>query len=140
MIESIPATPKLVEIKIRSTRTASQHQNPRSVCTTQIPRVMLCQATRQMAGEENNTSATHEAQLHHDKKYTCNAEARRNKDSVDKDRLTTPKSTFRLHNTNTPTHAMSRSRLTASEEDNTSASHVAHLYHDRNHTCNAEAR
>ena len=107
VIRSIPATPKLVEIKIRSTRTASQHQNPRSVSTTQIPLVMLFQATRQMASEEDNTSATHVAHLHHDRKHTCNAEARRNEEPVDKDHLKTPKSTFRLHNTNTPCHAIS---------------------------------
>ena len=58
VIRSIPATPKLVEIKIRSTRTASQHQNPCSVSKTQIPPLMLYHATRPTAGEEDNTSAT----------------------------------------------------------------------------------
>ena len=58
VIRSIPATPKLVEIKIRSTRTASQHQNLRSVSKTQIPPLMLYHATRPTAGEEDNTSAT----------------------------------------------------------------------------------
>ena len=120
------------------TRTASQHQNPRSVSTTQIPLVMLFQATRQMASEEDNTSATHVAHLHQDRRHTCNAEPSQNDEPADKDRLTTPKSTFRQHNTNTPCHAIQATRQMASEEDNTSATHVAYLRHDRKHTCNAE--
>ena len=76
----IPATPKLVKIKIRPTRAASKHQNPRSVCTTQITLVMLFYATRPTATMWGNTSATHVAQLRHDRKHTCNVEARWKKD------------------------------------------------------------
>ena len=69
---------------------------------------MLGHATRLMTGEEDNTSATHVAHLHQDRKHTCNAEPSQNEEPADKDRLTTPKITFRQHNTNTPTHARSR--------------------------------
>ena len=65
---------------------------------------MLCQATRLTTGEEDNTSTTHAAHLRHAKKHTCNAEARRNKDLIDKDRLTTPK-TLQQHTHGCAVHA-----------------------------------
>ena len=67
---------------------------------------MLFQATRQTAGEEDNTSATQAAHLHQDRKHTFNTEPSQNENPVDKDRLTTPKSTFHQHNINTPCHAI----------------------------------
>jgi hypothetical protein len=82
---------------------------------------MLCQATRLATGEEDNTSTTHVAHLRHARKHTCNAEARRNKDLIDKDRLTTPNPRSISTTQIPPLMLYHATRPTAGEEDNTSA-------------------
>ena len=52
---------------------------------------MLFHAARPTVGEEESTSATYVAQLHNDKKHTCNAETQQNTESTDQDHLKTAK-------------------------------------------------
>ena len=52
---------------------------------------MLFHVARPTVGEEENTSATHVAQLQHDRKHTCNADTQQNTESTDQDYLKTSK-------------------------------------------------
>ena len=56
---------------------------------------MLFQAARPTVGEEESTSETYVAQLHNDKKHTCNAETQQNTESTDQDYLKTAKTHVR---------------------------------------------
>ncbi len=52
---------------------------------------MLFHVARPTVGEEENTSATHVAQLQHARKHTCNADTQQNTESTDQDYLKTSK-------------------------------------------------
>ena len=98
---------------------------------TQISPFMPFHSTRPTAGEEHNTSATHVAQLHHDRKHTCNAEARRNTRSTDKDHIKTPKSMFRMHTQIPPFMPFRSTRPTDSTGDSSSLRPSVHVHvHD----------